>query len=132
MGITKLEKGQFLHKADQDTVSSVEVVVKGSIQISNAYSSIICNVGGFIGIVENPGTPYAYNYEALEETTVYSIRLMIFPKSSSPIPKSRLFLQLSHPKSQPNPALPMKNSSMMRFRNMSRSWLTTQIIQVFA
>ena len=72
MGITKLEKGQFLHKADQDTVSSVEVVVKGSIQISNAYSSIICNVGGFIGIVENPGTPYAYNYEALEETTVYS------------------------------------------------------------
>ena len=52
MGITKLEKGQFLHKADQDTVSSVEVVVKGSIQISNAYSSIICNVGGFIGIVE--------------------------------------------------------------------------------
>ena len=72
MGITKLEKGKFLHKADQDTVSSVEVVLKGSIQISNAYSSIICNVGGFIGIVENPGTPYSYNYEALEETTVYS------------------------------------------------------------
>ncbi|SFP89165.1 hypothetical protein SAMN04487928_1115 [Butyrivibrio proteoclasticus] len=72
MGITKLEKGQFLHKAGQGKVESVEVVIKGSIQISNAYSSINCNVGGFIGIVENPGDPYAYNYEALEETSVYS------------------------------------------------------------
>ena len=72
MGIIKLEKGQILHKAGTDIVETVEVVVKGSIQISNPYSSILCNVGGFIGIVESPGESYIYNYLAIEETTVYS------------------------------------------------------------
>ncbi|MBO6242393.1 MAG: hypothetical protein J6O61_16440 [Butyrivibrio sp.] len=72
MGIIKLDKGQFLHKTEKETVKTIEIVVKGSIQISNAYSSILCGVGGFIGIVENPGTPYIYDYQAVEETTVYS------------------------------------------------------------
>jgi hypothetical protein len=72
MGLIKLEKGQVLHKSGQDTVETIEIVVKGSIKISNAYSSISSNVGGFVGIVETPGSPYIYDYEALEETSVYS------------------------------------------------------------
>ena len=72
MGLIKLEKGQILHKAGTDIVSTVEVLVKGSLKISNPYSSITAAVGTFIGIVEHPGKPYNYTIEALEESAVYS------------------------------------------------------------
>ncbi|MBQ3797567.1 MAG: Crp/Fnr family transcriptional regulator [Butyrivibrio sp.] len=72
MGIIKLEKGKILHKAGSDIVETVEILVKGSIKISNQYTSITLGVGGFIGITEVPGKPYIYTIEALEETTVYS------------------------------------------------------------
>lgn len=72
MGLEKLEKGKILHKAGNDTVSTIEVLVKGSIKISNQYTSITLTVGGFIGIVETPSHPYKYTYEALEESSVYS------------------------------------------------------------
>jgi hypothetical protein len=72
MGLIKLEKGQILHKAGKDIVSTVEVLVKGSLKISNPYSSITAGVGTFIGIVEHPGKPYNYTIEAIEESSVYS------------------------------------------------------------
>ena len=72
MGLIKLEKGQILHKAGTDIVSTVEVLVKGSLKISNPFSSITTGVGTFIGIVERPGKPYNYTIEALEESAVYS------------------------------------------------------------
>ena len=72
MGILKLEKGQILHKAGIDVVNSIEILVKGSIKISNIQTDITLNVGGFAGAVEKPGSPYIYTYEALEESAVYS------------------------------------------------------------
>lgn len=72
MGLIKLEKGQVLHKAGTDTVETIEVVVKGSLKISNQFTSIVLTVGGFVGIVETPGSTYKYNIEALEESSVYS------------------------------------------------------------
>jgi hypothetical protein len=72
MGLVKLEKGQILHKAGTDIVSTIDVLVKGTIKISNPYSSITASVGSFIGIVEEPGKPYVYTCEALEESSVYS------------------------------------------------------------
>ncbi len=72
MGLLKLEKGQILHKAGQDVVSSLEILIKGSIKISNGFSGITVGVGAFIGIVETPGEPYTYTIEAVEESTVYS------------------------------------------------------------
>ena len=72
MGLIKLEKGQILHKAGTDIVETIEVVVKGSLKISNQYTSIVMSVGGFIGIVETPGSTYKYNIEALDEAAVYS------------------------------------------------------------
>ena len=72
MGLIKLEKGQILHKAGKDIVSTVEVLVKGTLKISNPYSSITAGVGTFIGIVEHPGQPYNYTIEAIEESSVYS------------------------------------------------------------
>ncbi len=72
MGLIKLEKGQVLHKAGTDTVETLEVLVKGSIKISNQYTSIILGVGSFIGIVETPGNLYTYTIEAMEESAVYS------------------------------------------------------------
>ena len=72
MGLVKLEKGEILHKAGTDIVETVEVLVKGSIKISNQFTSITLSVGSFIGIVETPGTPYNYTIEALEESSVYS------------------------------------------------------------
>ena len=70
MGLIKLEKGQVLHKAGADTVETLEVLVKGSIKISNQYTSIILGVGSFIGIVETPGNLYTYTIEAMEESAV--------------------------------------------------------------
>ncbi len=72
MGILQLEKGQVLHKAGKDEVHTLEVLIKGSIRISNQFSSITLDAGGFIGIVETPGRPYLYTCEAMEETVVYS------------------------------------------------------------
>ncbi|SCX81824.1 cyclic nucleotide-binding domain-containing protein [Butyrivibrio sp. INlla14] len=72
MGLVKLEKGQILHRAGSDIVETIEVLVKGSLKISNQFTSITLSVGSFIGIVEAPGTPYNYTIEALEETSVYS------------------------------------------------------------
>ena len=72
MGILKLEKGQILHKAGTDEVNSIEVIIKGSLKVSNTNTDITLTVGGFAGAVEKPGKPYIYTYEALEETAVYS------------------------------------------------------------
>ncbi len=72
MGIIKIEKGKILHKAGSDNVETIEVLVKGSIKISNQFTSITLGVGAFIGIAEEPGKPYVYTVEALEDTTVYS------------------------------------------------------------
>ena len=72
MGLIKLEKGQILHKAGTDTVNTIEVLVKGSLKISNNYTSITLDVGGFVGIVEHPSKLYSYTYEALTEAAVYS------------------------------------------------------------
>ena len=72
MGILKLEKGQILHKAGTDEVSTIEVIIKGSIKVSNMNTDIKLTVGGFAGAVEKPGKPYVYTYEALEESAVYS------------------------------------------------------------
>lgn len=72
MGLEKLEKGQILHKAGEDTVETIEVLAKGTLKISNQYTSIELSVGGFVGIVEMPGCPYQYTYEASEESAVYS------------------------------------------------------------
>ena len=72
MGLIKLDKGQVLHKAGTDTVETIEVVVKGSLKISNQFTSIVLTVGGVVGIVETPGSTYKYNIEALEESSVYS------------------------------------------------------------
>ena len=93
MGLVKLEKGQVLHKAGKDIVETVEVIVKGSIKISNAFSSITLGVGGFVGIVETPGEPYVYNIEALEEGAVYSYPF----NSKDDIPK----VVMSNPKIAP-------------------------------
>lgn len=71
MGLLKLEKGQILHKAGEDEVSSLEVIVKGRIKIYDATSSMEAGVGNFIGLAENPGKNYIYSYEAIEETSVY-------------------------------------------------------------
>ena len=72
MGLVKLEKGQILHRAAKDIVSTIEIVVKGTIGISNQFTSISLGVGGLLGIVEIPGNPYIYTYEALEECAIYS------------------------------------------------------------
>ena len=72
MGLVKLEKGQILHRAAKDIVSTIEIVVKGTIGISNQFTSISLGVGGLLGIVEIPGNTYIYTYEALEECAIYS------------------------------------------------------------
>ncbi len=83
MGLLKLEKGQCLHKAGIDEVHTIEVLVQGSLRISNVSTSITLDVGGLIGMVEKPGKKYIYTYEAIEESTVYSYPF----ESTDDIPK---------------------------------------------
>ncbi|MCR5669403.1 MAG: hypothetical protein K6G10_00185 [Butyrivibrio sp.] len=72
MGLIKLEKGQIFQKAGQGEVSTIEVVVKGTMKVSDAYTSMDLGVGSFVGIAETPGNPYILTYEAVEETAIFS------------------------------------------------------------
>ena len=72
MGLQTISKGQILHKAGNDSVSTIEVLVKGKIKVYDQYSQIILGVGGLIGLSETPEKEYSYTYEALEDCAVYS------------------------------------------------------------
>lgn len=71
MDIIKLKKGDILHEAG-DIVETIEIVSKGKIRISNAYSHLELGSGSVIGLSETPGEGYLFYYEAAEDTEVYS------------------------------------------------------------
>ncbi|RKM62695.1 Crp/Fnr family transcriptional regulator [Butyrivibrio sp. XB500-5] len=72
MGLQTIAKGQILHKAGNDSVNTIEVLVKGKFKVYDQYSQVVLTVGGLLGITEIPGKEYSFTYEALEDSAVYS------------------------------------------------------------
>ena len=71
MDIIELRKGDILHEAG-DVVSTIEIVSKGCIRISNAYSHLDLKSGTIAGLWETPGEPYSFYYEASEDSVIYT------------------------------------------------------------
>ena len=71
MGMKEFKKGEFIHRFG-DPVNELEILLKGSVKISNSYSFITVSNGSILGIIETPGTFYAYDYYALEDTSLYA------------------------------------------------------------
>lgn len=71
MGVREVKKGELIFHSGI-LVSSLDIVLKGSVQISNPYGSIQVGNGSILGILEDPGTNYTYHYLALEDTSLYS------------------------------------------------------------
>ncbi|MCR5734724.1 MAG: hypothetical protein K6G22_08990, partial [Lachnospiraceae bacterium] len=71
MGIKELKKDDNLHNTG-DRVQEVEIVLKGSIRVSNADGAMILKTGSVIGASEVPGETYSFEYSADSDATVYA------------------------------------------------------------
>ena len=71
MGKIEIAKGELLHSCG-DTVETIDVILKGSIRISDSSSGITLTDGGMAGIAEIPGGTYQYDYDVMEDTILYS------------------------------------------------------------
>ncbi|MCR5102419.1 MAG: hypothetical protein K6B41_13800 [Butyrivibrio sp.] len=72
MGLVALKKGEVLHRAGSDKVETLEIVIKGSVNVANQFSNIDFGVGGILGIPEVPEKKYSFTYQAQEDSSVYS------------------------------------------------------------
>lgn len=61
-----------IHSAGEK-VKTLEIILKGSVRMSypGNKEEIVLKTGSVIGIAETPGATYRYNYEAIDEATVY-------------------------------------------------------------
>ena len=57
-----------------EKVATLDIVLKGSVRMSypGNKEEILLKTGSVIGLAETPGEVYVYNYEAVDEATVYS------------------------------------------------------------
>ena len=67
MAVKTLTAGKTLHEKGRDTVSTVEVLVKGKVKIDNGLLTLTASTGAILGIAERPGMPYAFSYTATED-----------------------------------------------------------------
>lgn len=71
MAVREIKKGTIIY-TEQDIVESLDIILKGSVRISNSFSRSTLTNGSILGIMEAPGSGYSYSYEALEDTNIYS------------------------------------------------------------
>ena len=71
MKVQELKKGEVLHKQGQK-VETIEIISKGTIRISNEYSSLDLTGGQICGLSETPGKDFLFSYEALSDATIIS------------------------------------------------------------
>ena len=67
MAVKTLTAGKNLHEKGRDTVSTVEVLVKGKVKIDNGLLTLTASTGAILGIGEKPGMSYAFTYTATED-----------------------------------------------------------------
>ncbi len=71
MGKKVIEGGELLHSTNE-RVKEIEIVLKGSVTASNSSMSVKLPYGSIIGLFEEPGSIYRFDYETEEETTIFS------------------------------------------------------------
>ncbi len=71
MGKINVKKGETIHTLF-NMVGSLEIVLSGSVRIHDRFHSVTISAGGILGILELPDTQYAFTYEAMEDTVLYS------------------------------------------------------------
>lgn len=71
MSMKEIKKGTIIY-TENDVVNSLDIILKGSVRMTNSFSSITVANGSILGIIESPGSGYSYCYEALEDTNLYS------------------------------------------------------------
>ncbi|SDB29947.1 Crp/Fnr family transcriptional regulator [Eubacterium oxidoreducens] len=71
MGLTNLEQDAILHNAG-DIVKTLEIVVKGTIVVSDGDGELELPSGSLVGVFETPDQEYAFSYYAKEDSAVYS------------------------------------------------------------
>ncbi len=71
MGMKEIKADDMLHTVGE-RVEEVEILLKGQVRVSNSYGSMILKTGALIGCFETPEETYAYDYEAIDDVTVYT------------------------------------------------------------
>ncbi len=71
MGKVTIEAGDLVH-ASNERVKEIEIVLKGCVTATDSVASIKLPYGSIIGLFENAGELYKFDYEAEEETTIFS------------------------------------------------------------
>ncbi len=70
MGMINLEKGQTLHRAG-DIVKTLEIVLKGTVYVTDGEIEMAMPSGSMIGAFELPSQEYVFSYEIKEACTVF-------------------------------------------------------------
>lgn len=70
MALAKYEKGEVFHTLGRDTADFIEILAKGSVEISNGLFSVVAKTGAILGLAEKAGTPCHFSYRALEDVQV--------------------------------------------------------------
>ena len=72
MGLQTFKAGVTLHSAGSDRVDTLEILVKGRVQIDNGIVTLNAGTGAILGLGETPGTPYKFTYTATSDAQIIS------------------------------------------------------------
>ncbi|MBQ4417065.1 MAG: hypothetical protein II868_05160, partial [Butyrivibrio sp.] len=72
MGLQTFKAGVTLHTAGSDRADTLEILVRGRIQIDNGIVTLNAGTGAILGLAETPGAPYRFTYTAMEDAQIIS------------------------------------------------------------
>ena len=70
MGIRELKKDEVLHTIGE-RVQKLDIVLKGTIRVSNSDGGMVLKTGAIIGAAEKPDEGYTFDYKADSDASVY-------------------------------------------------------------
>lgn len=70
MALLKFEKGSVLHTQGTDSAGFIEILAKGSVEISDGFYSVVAKTGAVLGLGETAGRLCRFTYKALEDVQV--------------------------------------------------------------
>ncbi|MBR0173391.1 MAG: hypothetical protein IJQ21_11450 [Lachnospiraceae bacterium] len=72
MGLQTFKAGVTLHTAGSDRADTLEILVKGRVQIDNGIVTLNAGTGAILGLAETPGAPYRFTYTAMADAQIIS------------------------------------------------------------
>ncbi|MBR4529957.1 MAG: hypothetical protein IKO80_06745 [Lachnospiraceae bacterium] len=64
--------GTVLYTDGTDVVRTLDIIAKGTVRATSAYSTFDMPAGSIIGFGEYPGSMYTFSYEAVDEVSLFS------------------------------------------------------------